>query len=201
MANLAEPTQFDFTNDVIYLDLHQEEGTRGQTETSLMMQVLFNAVYERAKQTDKRVVFVIDEAHYLMGDSTSLGFLETAVRHSRHYDLSLQFITQTGGEFSLTPEARTIANLCSMKLIHRVDEAAEQLAEWFGLSEREVNWVRSAKAGNDDDGYSEALLGVDEEGWFPLRVRASEYEVSVLDSGRRDRSQGTTRQREESDAI
>ncbi|MDS0260522.1 transfer complex protein [Haloarcula sp. S1CR25-12] len=181
LANLAEPTQFDFTNDVIYLDLHQEEGTRGQTETSLMMQVLFNAVYERAKQTKKRVVFVIDEAHYLMGDSTSLGFLETAVRHSRHYDLSLQFITQTGGEFALTPEARTIANLCSMKLIHRVDEAAEQLAEWFGLSEREVNWVRSAKAGNDDDGYSEALLGVDEEGWFPLRVRASEYEVGVLD--------------------
>ncbi|WP_324665398.1 VirB4 family type IV secretion system protein [Haloarcula sediminis] len=186
LANLAEPTQFDFTNDVIYLDLHQEEGTRGQTETSLMMQVLFNAVYERAKQTDKRVVFVIDEAHYLMGDSTSLGFLETAVRHSRHYDLSLQFITQTGGEFSLTPEARTIANLCSMKLIHRVDEAAEQLAEWFGLSEREVNWVRSAKAGNDDDGYSEALLGVDEEGWFPLRVRASEYEVSVLAGDGRD---------------
>lgn len=181
LANLAEPTQFNFTNDVIYIDLHQEEGSRGRSETSLMMQVLFNAVYERAKQTEKRVVFVIDEAHYLMSDSTSLGFLETAVRHSRHYDLSLQFITQTGGEFALTPEARTIANLCSMKLIHRVDEAAEQLAEWFGLSEREVNWVRSAKAGNDDDGYSEALLGVDEEGWFPLRVRASEYEVGVLD--------------------
>ena len=157
------------------------QGGHTPCETSLMMQVLFNAVYERAKQTDKRVVFVIDEAHYLMSDSTSLGFLETAVRHSRHYDLSLQFITQTGGEFALTPEARTIANLCSMKLIHRVDEAAEELAEWFGLSEREVNWVRSAKAGNDDDGYSEALLGVDEEGWFPLRVRASEYEVSVLD--------------------
>jgi len=201
LANLAEPTQFDFTNDVIYLDLHQEEGTRGQTETSLIMQVLFNAVYERAKQTEKRVVFVIDEAHYLMSDSTSLGFLETAVRHSRHYDLSLQFITQTGGEFSLTPEARTIANLCSMKLIHRVDEAAEELAEWFGLSEREVNWVRSAKAGNDDDGYSEALLGVDEEGWFPLRVRASEYEVSVLDSGGRDASLATTRQRQDNDTT
>ncbi|WP_324759547.1 VirB4 family type IV secretion system protein [Haloarcula sp. GH36] len=183
LANLSEPTAFDFENDVIYIDLHQDEGSRGRRETSLMMQVLFNAVYERAKQTDKRVLFVIDEAHYLMNDATSLGFLETAVRHSRHYDLSLQFVTQTGGEFALTPEARTIANLCSMTLIHRVDEAATELAEWFGLSEREVNWVRSAKAGNDDDGYSEALLGVDEEGWFPVRVRASEYEVEVLNSG------------------
>jgi len=181
LANLAQETAFDLNSPVIYLDLHQDEGTRGRSETSLMMQVLFNAVYERAKGTEKNVIFVIDEAHYLMADATSLSFLETAVRHSRHYDLSLHFITQTGGEFSLTPEARTIASLCSMTLLHRVDEEAEKLAEWFGLSEREVNWVRTAKAGNDKDGYSEALLGLDEEGWFPLRIRASEYEANVLD--------------------
>jgi hypothetical protein len=36
------------------------------------------------------------------------------------------------------------------------------------------------------DGSLEALLGVDEEGWFPLRVRASDYEVSVLASEGRD---------------
>ncbi|SNZ15345.1 hypothetical protein SAMN06269185_2463 [Natronoarchaeum philippinense] len=180
LSNLAQPTSFDLDSPVIYLDLHQDEGTRGRSETSLMMQVLFNAVYERAKGTEKNVIFAIDEAHYLMADATSLSFLETAVRHSRHYDLSLHFITQTGGEFSLTPEARTIASLCSMTLLHRVDEEAGKLAEWFGLSEREVNWIRTAKAGNDEDGYSEALLGIDEEGWFPLRVRASEYEANVI---------------------
>ena len=181
LANLARETEFDLDSPAVYLDLHQEEGARGRGETSLMMQVLFNAVYERAKQTDKKVVFAIDEAHYLMNDATSLSFLETAVRHSRHYDLSLHFITQTGGEFALTPETRTIASLCSMTVIHRVNEEAEKLAEWFDLSEREVNWVRTAKAGNEEDGYSEALLGIDEEGWFPLRVRASEYEVSAID--------------------
>jgi hypothetical protein len=183
LANLAAPTEFDLDAPVIYLDLHQEEGTRGRTETSLMMQVLFNAVYERAKGTDERVVVVIDEAHSLLDDAASLDFLETAVRHSRHYDRSVQFITQTGGEFVLTPEARTIANRCSMTLIHRVQEAADKLAEWFGLSEREVNWVRTAKAGNDEDGYSEALLGIDEEGWFPLRIHASELEARVIDGG------------------
>ncbi|MFC6723439.1 VirB4 family type IV secretion system protein [Halobium palmae] len=180
LENMAESTDFDLDAPVIYLDLHQEEGARGRHETSLTMQVLFNAVYERAKQTDKRVLFVIDEAHYLMNDVASLGFLETAVRHSRHYNLSMQFITQTGGEFALTPEARTIADLCSMTLIHRVSEEAESLAEWFGLNEREVSWVRTAKAGNEEDGFSEALLGVDGEGWFPMRVRASEQEVSTL---------------------
>ena len=180
-ANLTKRTEFDFDADVLYLDLHQEEGTQGRLETSLMMQVVFNAVYERAKETTQKVVFVIDEAHYLMDDATSLGFLETAVRHSRHYDISLQFVTQTGGEFTLTPEAKTIADLCSIVQIHRVAEEAEKLATWFGLSERETNWVRTAKAGNEEDGYSEALLGIDEEGWFPLRVRASEYEAAVVD--------------------
>jgi hypothetical protein len=181
LANLATRTELDLDSKVLYLDLHQNEGARGRTETSLMMQVLFNAVYERAKGTDKRVVFVIDEAHYLLNDAASLEFLETAVRHSRHYDLSIQFVTQTGGEFTLTSEAKTIANLCSMTQIHRVQESADELAEWFGLNEREVDWVRSAKAGNDRDGYAEALLCVDEEGHFPVQIRASDVEAEVID--------------------
>ena len=181
LANLARTTEFDLDSNVIYLDLHQDEGVRGRSETSLMMQVLFNAVYERAKETDKRVIFAIDEAHYLLNDSASLGYLETAVRHSRHYDLSLQFITQTGGEFELTTEAKTIADLCSITVIHRVKEDTELLAEWFGLTEREVNWARTAKAGNEEDGFSEALLGIDQEGWFPLRVRASPFEAEAID--------------------
>jgi hypothetical protein len=105
-----------------------------------------------------------------MSDVPSLEFLETVVRHSRQYELSLRFITQTDGESALTPEARTIANLWSMRLIHRVAEEAPTQANWFDLSEREMNWIHTAKAGNDEDGYSEALLGIDEEGWFPLRL-------------------------------
>ncbi|CDK39187.1 VirB4 family type IV secretion system protein [Halorubrum sp. AJ67] len=186
LENLAQPSEFNLDSKVIYLDLHQEEGTRGRAETSLMMQVLFNSVYERVKQTDKRVVFCIDEAHYLMNDAVSLDFLETAVRHSRHFDLSLEFITQTGGEFALTPEARTIANLCSLTVLHRVNEEKEKITKWFDLSERQVNWVTSAKAGEDEDGYSEALVGIDQEGWFPLRIRASDYEAHVIDGGAAD---------------
>jgi len=183
LGNLARSSEYTLDSDVVYLDLHQEEGTRGRTETSLMMQVLFNSVYERAKVTDKRVIFCIDEAHYLLNDADSLEFLETAVRHSRHFDLSVEFITQTGGEFTLTPETRTIANLCSVTVLHRVNEQTEKLVEWFGLNDREAQWVASAKAGDDTEGYSEALLGIDGEGWFPIRVRASEYEARVIDGG------------------
>ncbi|WP_332900201.1 hypothetical protein [Haladaptatus sp. CMSO5] len=41
--------------------------------------------------------------------------------------------------------------------------------------------MRTAKAGNEEDGFSEALLGVAEEGWFPIRVRASGFEAAVVD--------------------
>jgi hypothetical protein len=181
LQNLAQHTGFDTDADVLYLDLNQEEGAGGRGDTHLMMQVLFKTVYERAKATSDRVLFAIDEAHYLLGDEASATFLETAVRHSRHYDLSLQFITQTGGEFTLTPEARTIADLCSMTLVHRATEHADTLADWFGLNERQLEWVRTATAGNETDEYAEALLGVEEEGWFPLRVRASDAELDALD--------------------
>lgn len=181
LANLAHPTEFDLDSKIIYLDLHQKEGAQGRAQTSLMMQVLFNSVYEQVKQTDRKVVFVIDEAHYLLNDAASLGFLETAVRHSRHFDLSLEFVTQTGGEFALTPETRTIANLCSITVLHRINEEREKIARWFDLSDRQVDWVTTAKAGELEDGYSEALVGIDQKGWFPLRIRASEGESYVID--------------------
>jgi hypothetical protein len=64
-----------------------------------------------------------------------------------------------------------------------VEQGDDTLAEWFGLSDREIAYVRTAKAGEDQSGDSEALLGVDEEGWFPLRIRASPVEQEVIDGG------------------
>lgn len=180
LANLATPTEFDLSSRFIYLDLHQEEGLQGKSETSLTMQVLFNLVYERVKQSDRKVLFVIDEAHYLMNDAASLGFLETAVRHSRHFDLSMEFITQTGGEFALTPEARTIASLCSLTILHRVNEERDKIKEWFDLNPNQVDWVASAKAGEEEAGYSEALIGIDQMGWYPVRVHASSHETELI---------------------
>ncbi|MDY7083182.1 MAG: transfer complex protein, partial [Halobacteria archaeon] len=201
LDNLSNSTEFDLDSKVMYLDLHQEEGASGRAETSLMMQVLFNSVYERVKQTDKKVVFVIDEAHYLLNDASSLDFLETAVRHSRHFDLSLEFVTQTGGEFSLTSEAKTIANLCSIKILHRVEEETEKLAEWFDLNDRQIDFVRSAKAGDEEDGYSEALVGVDQEGWFPTQIIASDHEAEVIDEGEKEAERKLQRGQEEGKRI
>jgi len=57
------------------------------SSTALTMQLLISLVYERAKVSEKEVVFYIDEARYIMQDAASLAFLETVFRHHRHHDL------------------------------------------------------------------------------------------------------------------
>lgn len=178
--NLSSETEIDITGSkVVYLDLQQQE-TRGGT--GLMMQLLFNAVYERAKEeTDKRVIFAIDEARYIMKDSANLSFLEQAVRHSRHYDLSIQFITQTIDEFFAQDESEAIADNCSLKLLHRIEGMDNELADELDLTPRQKEYVATAMAGDEEAGYSEALLGVADEGWFPVHVRANDFEKRVVD--------------------
>lgn len=179
--DLARPTEFDLSADALYIGLQQAEGVGGEAELSLRMQVLFNSLYEQIKQTDQRVLLVVDEAHYLINDAPSVSFLETAVRHSRHYDLSIQFITQTGEEFSLTEQTNTIAKLCSHQLFHRLSKKdAMTVADWFDLSARQAQWIINAKAGDKGAGYSEALMGIEEKGWFPIRVRPSPAELEAL---------------------
>lgn len=100
LTELALATEFDLDSSVLYLDLQQVE--RGRQRTSLLMHALFPSVFEWVKTVDQEVVFVIDEAHYLLREQATASALETAVRHSPHYDLSLHFVTQTSREDSDT---------------------------------------------------------------------------------------------------
>lgn len=179
LGHLGQPTEIDISGSkVVYLDL---EANETDSETSLMTKVLFNAIYERAKTTDKRVVLPIDEAWRLIKNSESLKWLEQGVRFSRHHDLSIQFITQGLDEFYKREDARAIVNNCTVKLLHRLDEITDAQAKSLGLTERERNYILSATAGQSHAGYSQALLMVEDEGKFPLRIEALPEEVPVID--------------------
>lgn len=177
--NLTKDTEIDITDSRIsYLDLQQQEGSGG---TGLMMQLLFNTVYERAKQTENKMIFVIDEARYIMKDAASLEFLEQAVRHSRHYDLSIQFVTQTVDEFFAQDEAEAIANNCALVQLNRVAGLDDETAiNKLGLNRKQADYVRNATPGDKERGYSEALLGVEGD-WYPIHIKASEAEAKVVD--------------------
>ncbi|MFB6197697.1 MAG: transfer complex protein, partial [Halobacteriaceae archaeon] len=180
LENLARPTEIDLTDEtVVYLDLQQQEG-RGAT--GLMMQLLFMAVYEQAKQSPRKMIFAIDESHYITKNATNLQFLEQAVRHSRHYDLSIQFITQTIDEFLEHPAAEAILQQTSIKQLHRIENLTDDLAGLLGLNQQQAAFVRNATPGNTDLGYSEALVQIGDQGWWPINVVANDLETRVLNA-------------------
>jgi hypothetical protein len=193
-ANLARETKIDLSeSDVLYLDMQQIEGKQ---KTGLMLQLVLRSVYERAKQTDKKVIFAIDEAHYLMQNEASLSFLERATRHARHYDLSLQLITQTVDEFftradtdELAQKSKAIADNCALKIFHHVEGLSDSNAEeWLSLSPPEAEFIRNAKPGSDEYGYSQALIEVGEAGRYPINVSALPEEKSLITDASVNRS-------------
>ncbi|TKX86485.1 transferase [Halorubrum sp. SS5] len=179
-AHLGRQSEVDFAaEDLIYLDLAQQEGRVGG-RTTLVMQLLISLVYERAKQTDKEVVFVIDEARYVLRDAANLTFLETIFRHHRHHDLSIQLVTQTVDEFFERAEAEMILDQCAIKQFHRLDGMDDHWAAEFGLNDAQKRFVQEAVPGNEALGYAEALVGVDGE-WRGIEVRALDAERQVIE--------------------
>nr|WP_199522756.1 VirB4 family type IV secretion system protein [Haloferax sp. Atlit-4N] len=179
-SNLGRASDFNIRDEkVIYLDLAQQEGSVNSS-TALTMQLLISLVYERAKETDKEVVFVIDEARYIMQDAASLAFLETVFRHHRHHNLSIRLVTQTVDEFFEHTESEAILDQCAVKQFHHLDGMDETWAKEFGLNYAQMRFVQDAIPGNEDAGYSEALVGVDGE-WRGIRVEAMPKEKQVID--------------------
>ncbi|TKX72468.1 VirB4 family type IV secretion system protein [Halorubrum sp. GN11GM_10-3_MGM] len=179
-ANLGQASDFDIRDEkVIYLDLAQQEGSV-DSSTALTMQLLISLVYERAKVSEKEVVFYIDEARYIMQDAASLAFLETVFRHHRHHDLSIRLVTQTVDEFFEHAESEAILDQCAVKQFHRLDGMDKAWADEFGLNYAQMRFVQDAVPGNEDAGFSEALVGVNGE-WRGIQVKAMPKEKQVID--------------------
>ncbi|WP_240479562.1 VirB4 family type IV secretion system protein [Haloprofundus marisrubri] len=186
-ANLGKQTEFDIRDeDIIYFDFGQKDGSVGGS-TSLIMQLLISLVYERAKETDKEIVFVIDEARYIMQDTATLQFLETVFRHHRHHDLSIRLVTQTVDEFFQHDESEAILDQCAVKQFHQLDGMDEHWANEFGLNHAQMRYVQNAVLGSEEVGYSEALVGVDND-WRGIEVRTLPKEQRVIDFDAKEQS-------------
>jgi len=180
LENLGRASEFDIRDEsVVYLDLVQQGGTLGG-QTSLLMELLISLVYEHAKEVEKEVVFVIDEARYCLSDTSTLEYLETIFRHHRHHDLSIRLVTQTVDEFFQRPEAEAILDQCSIKQFNKLDGMDERWANEFGMNSAEMRFVQNAVPGNDEKGYSEALIGIDGE-WRGIEIQALSEERRAIE--------------------
>ncbi|WP_135827093.1 VirB4 family type IV secretion system protein [Halorussus ruber] len=184
-ANLSERSEIDILegdNKVVYIDLGQIEGSAsGIDRQTFLMQLLLSTVYQQAKKTDRNVELAIDEAHYLFEDQANLDFLETAFRHQRHAGLRMVLLSQTAQEFYETDQAEKIIGMCPIKVFHKLPDLDEETADKIGLTREQRKYVRSADAGKEDLGYSQALVRVEEHGTYPLHVVADEFEKRVID--------------------
>ena len=178
-AGLGGSSNFDLDAKSTYIDA-QQGGT--DREKALRLQAPFNAVYQRAQASDKRMIIAIDEIHRLFDTPNSLEWLEMLIRHSRHFDISLHMITQQARDFFNHPRAETLAGLCTHKIIHKEpDLHYEPYGKKLGLTESEAKFGRVMQAGDPDRGYAHALVDVEDHGTYPIKVKPLPEELLKLD--------------------
>jgi predicted flap endonuclease-1-like 5' DNA nuclease len=181
--NLTKPTDLNIEDGgFLYLDLNQYEND--QETGGLMMQLLISQIYELTKHSSNPTITAFDEARYMFSNTADLGFLRQIVRHSRHYDLSMLYSTQQMGDFFeqhedkdkqvVTDSAKDILDNTSMKIFHYMKEMDDDWGDAFDLTDAQQSYIKDASPGKRHAGYSEALLQVDREGCFPLRVEMDE---------------------------
>ncbi|WP_158056553.1 VirB4 family type IV secretion system protein [Halorussus halophilus] len=182
-AFLNGQTEVDLTDSrVIYLDLQQFGGSSDGALAGLVMQPLYDAVYERLKGATGNTIVAIDEGHYLVESPGSVEWLKRTTRHSRHLDLSLHFVTQELADFYDTDGAETFINQSSIKLLHRQGNLTQAHADALGLTDAQAAFVRDAVVGKEGLGFSTALLDIDEDGTYPLRVTALPEEEALIEA-------------------
>ena len=182
-AFLNGQTEVDLTGSrVIYLDLKQFGGGSDEALAGLVMQPMYDAVYERLKAESGNTIIAIDEAHYLVESPGSVEWLKRTTRHSRHLNLSLHFVTQELADFYDTDGAETFINQSSIKLLHRQGNLTPEQADALGLTDAQATFVRDAVVGKEGLGFSTALLDIDEGGTYPLRVTALPEEEAIIEA-------------------
>jgi len=68
-----------------------------------------------------------------------------------------------------------------LKIFHQVEGLTDANAEeWLDLSGPEAEFIRNAKPGSDEYGYSQALIEVGEAGRFPVNVHALPEEEALI---------------------
>lgn len=180
-SNLAKPTSIDFgDNPVTYIDMTAVSAR--SDSLGLMMQLLFSLVYQEAKQVQGPYMMAIDEAHKVLRNTDSVEFLEEVFRHGRHFDLGIQMISQTFEEFFVNESSKTIARQCSMVQLHQMERIDKDIARSaMGLNEKQIEYIKDLTPGDGDKNYSDALLDISDKGTIPLRVKATQDEIAVID--------------------
>ncbi len=101
------------------------------------------------------VNLVVDEAHYLLQDNVVTS-VERYIRHARHSNVSLIFISQSANDFLKSGPSIAIMENCSIHVLFRHQIVTEEMKKFYSLDEGLSNFLKvgAGFSGN----YSEALF-------------------------------------------
>ncbi|EMA14479.1 DUF87 domain-containing protein [Haloarcula hispanica] len=176
-ANLNGDTNVHLQDRVVQFDL---SSVADGSNEGLIMHIVLDWLFQRAKANTGKMVVMIDEAHYMLGHEQALDMLNLFSRHSRHYGSGLTLISQTVDEFMTDPKAKEIYDQCDIRALMRHQDIGEEAIDALDLTPRERDFVLQAQAGNSAD-YSESLLSVSDAGKMRMRVMSNDFEHHVID--------------------
>ncbi|WP_330631936.1 VirB4 family type IV secretion system protein [Halocatena halophila] len=180
----------DSETDMAYIDLSQFNEA-SEADKSVMLHLIFGQVYQKVKRTAGEIIFLIDEAHFLLHSEEMIEYLQDAARSWARYDAALWFVTQSPREFIQRAQSigagqenqrRTILDQCSIIQTFRTPRIeTEMLMDGLGQNRLQAEFVRNAAVtGSTESQYSECLIHFqDREGWWESHIEASPFEDLV----------------------
>lgn len=170
----------DMTDNIVMFDISNVVGSDKENQ-SIIMQIMLDFLFQRAKADTGRIMITIDEAHYLLDTESATQMLNTLTRHSRHYNAGLTLISQTIDEY-MHGKAKEIYDQCQIRILMKHEDIGEKAMQSLGLTEAERRYVMNDSIpGNDDrHEYSSGLLQVNNES-IRLKVYANKYEKAAVD--------------------
>ena len=155
---------------------------KGDAEKSVYLMLRLMQVARLARESDKELIFVLDEAHVLL-QSHLVSWLQKASREWARHDAALWFVSQSPQEFlknmagedsGAENHRRTLVEQSAFVQIFRCPRTEEHLLATLGLNESQIKRVKDGLTrGWSGKGYSECLISFEDvNDWIELRVEA-----------------------------
>ncbi|MCL5789219.1 MAG: DUF87 domain-containing protein [Candidatus Thermoplasmatota archaeon] len=101
------------------------------------------------------VNLVIDEAHYLLQENVVTS-VERYIRHARHGNVSMIFISQSANDFLKNGPSLTIMENCSIHILFRHQIVTEEMIKFYSLDDSLSDFLRAGAGFNGK--FSTALF-------------------------------------------
>ncbi len=186
LSHLSGPTTLQMDRTPTVFDLS------GVPEDHLPFHLTYvlDFIYGRIRNSKRPTLVLVDEAHFLMRNPSAAAFLDTMVRHVRHYRGGLLLLSQTPEDFLQAPDGRSLLKNLRATLWLRQNTVSKEARTFFNFTDAEIDWLPRARLPREA-GYAEGLLRIGSS-HSPLAVVASTPEYRFLNPGTRAPSHGPT---------